>query len=96
VTEDQFPLPTDGRSPSSTAKGILRAYGSQCATWAGDRQGKNWSAQGNILVGPQVVEAMGRAFEATEGDCPKSCSAATQGGRRPGGDSRGKQSASML
>jgi uncharacterized Ntn-hydrolase superfamily protein len=33
-----------------------------------DRQGKTWSAQGNILVGPQVPEAMGKAFESTPGE----------------------------
>jgi uncharacterized Ntn-hydrolase superfamily protein len=36
--------------------------------WAGDRQGKTWSVQGNILAGPQVTESMGRAFEAAKGE----------------------------
>jgi uncharacterized Ntn-hydrolase superfamily protein len=70
--------------------------GSNAPNWAGDRQGKTWSAQGNILVGAQVPEAMGRAFEATQGDLAEKLFAALKAGDDAGGDSRGKQSASML
>jgi uncharacterized Ntn-hydrolase superfamily protein len=42
------------------AKGNIAAFtGPAAQKWAGDLQGKTWSAQGNILVGRQVVEAIG-------------------------------------
>src|SRR5690242_4815298 len=46
----------DGRQVAIVdAKGNIAAYtGPNAPHWAGDRQGKTWSAQGNILVGPQV------------------------------------------
>jgi uncharacterized Ntn-hydrolase superfamily protein len=97
LAEDQFP-PTDGRQVAIIdGKGNIATYtGKNAPNWAGDRQGKNWSAQGNILVGPQVPEAMGRAFEATQGELAEKLFAALKAGDDAGGDSRGKQSASML
>lgn len=35
--------------------------------WAGHRAGPNYVTQGNLLVGPQVVEAVARSFESTQG-----------------------------
>jgi uncharacterized Ntn-hydrolase superfamily protein len=70
--------------------------GPNAPNWAGDRQGKTWSAQGNILVGPQVPKAMGEAFEATQGELAEKLFAAVKAGDDAGGDSRGKQSASMI
>jgi uncharacterized Ntn-hydrolase superfamily protein len=35
--------------------------------WAGDRAGKNYVTQGNVLVGPQVLEAVAKTFEASDG-----------------------------
>jgi uncharacterized Ntn-hydrolase superfamily protein len=35
--------------------------------WAGQRAGLNYVTQGNLLVGPEVLEAVGKAFEASEG-----------------------------
>ena len=97
LAEDKFP-PTDGRQVAIVdAKGNIATYtGPNAPNWAGDRQGKTWSAQGNILVGPQVPEAMGKAFEATDGELAEKLFAALKAGDDAGGDSRGKQSASML
>ncbi|MGO9261224.1 MAG: DUF1028 domain-containing protein [Bryobacteraceae bacterium] len=97
LAEDKFP-PTDGRQVAIIdGKGNIATYtGPNAPNWAGDRQGKTWSAQGNILVGPQVPEAMGRAFEATEGELAEKLYGALKAGDDAGGDSRGKQSASML
>src|SRR4051812_38289185 len=69
LANDTFPG-KDGRQVAVIdSKGNIAAFtGSNAPTWAGDRQGKNWTAQGNILVGPQVPESMGRAFDATQGD----------------------------
>lgn len=35
--------------------------------WAGSHQGKNYTTQANIMVGPEVLEAVSATFEATEG-----------------------------
>lgn len=97
LAEDNFPG-KDGRQVAIIdGKGNIAAFtGANAPHWAGDRQGKNWSAQGNILVGPQVPEAMGKAFEATDGELAEKLWAALKAGNDAGGDSRGKQSASML
>ena len=88
----------DGRQVAIVdAKGNVAAYtGPNAPKWAGDRQGKTWSAQGNILVGAQVPEAMGKAFDATQGELAEKLFAALKAGDAAGGDARGRQSASML
>jgi uncharacterized Ntn-hydrolase superfamily protein len=97
MAEDKFEG-KDGRQVAIVdAKGNVAAYtGPKAPNWAGDRQGKTWSAQGNILVGPQVPEAMGKAFEANQGELAEKLFAALKAGDAAGGDARGKQSASML
>lgn len=88
----------DGRQVAIVdAKGNVAAYtGPNAPKWAGDRQGKTWSAQGNILVGPQVPESMGKAFDETASELAEKLYAALKAGDAAGGDSRGRQSASML
>jgi uncharacterized Ntn-hydrolase superfamily protein len=97
LAEDTFP-DKEGRQVAIVDRsgGMATYTGPNAPTWAGDRQGKTWSAQGNILVGPQVPEAMGRAFEATDGELAEKLFAALKAGDDAGGDSRGKQSASMI
>ncbi len=96
-TEDAFDG-KDGRQVAVVDRdGNIAAYtGPNAPKWAGDKQGKYWSAQGNILVGPQVVEAIGKAFEATQGELAEKMWAALKAGDDAGGDSRGRQSASIL
>ena len=49
-------------------KGRAAAHtGKENGAWAGSRQGRNYTVQGNILVGPEVVDAVAGAFESTEG-----------------------------
>src|SRR5260221_11160397 len=49
-------------------KGRAAAHtGKQNGDWAGSRQGKNYTVQANIMVGPEVVEAVAQKFESTEG-----------------------------
>ena len=48
-----------GRSAQHTGTGPQQ--------WAGHRAGKNYVTQGNVLVGPQVIEAVAKTFEASEG-----------------------------
>ena len=79
----------EGRSASWTGPG--------CLAWAGGRTGPGYAAQGNILVGAATVDALAETFEAT-GELPLArrllaCLAAAEAA---GGDSRGKQSASLL
>ncbi len=97
LADDKFPG-KDGRQVAIVdAKGNVAAYtGPHAPNWAGDRQGKTWSAQGNILVGPQVPEAMGKAFEGSQGELAEKLFAALKAGDAAGGDARGRQSASML
>ena len=78
------------------AKGNIAAYtGPGAPKWAGDRQGKTWSAQGNILVGPQVVESMGlgRLIRPLEETATEFLYAALNAGDEAGGTTReGKRS----
>lgn len=41
--------------------------GKENGEWAGSRQGRNYTVQGNILVGREVVDAVADHFESTEG-----------------------------
>jgi len=83
--------------------GIVAADGSSathtgpdCNAWAGGRNGPNYAVQGNILAGETVVVAMEKAFLETEGTLARRMYAALVAGDAAGGDSRGKQSASLL
>ena len=41
--------------------------GKQNNAWAGSRQGKTYTTQANIMVGPEVLDAVAATFEASEG-----------------------------
>ncbi|MFN2593427.1 MAG: DUF1028 domain-containing protein [Actinomycetota bacterium] len=70
--------------------------GAECPDWAGGRTGDGYCCQGNILVGPEVVDAMSAAFEATSGDLAVRLLAALTAGDDAGGDRRGRQSAAVI
>ena len=95
--EDTFPG-KDGRQLAIVdAKGNIAVFtGDAANAWRGHVKGKTWSAQGNILVGQHVVEAMGRAFDQTNDELAEKLYAALKAGDDAGGDSRGRQSASIL
>lgn len=79
------------------ANGNIANYtGEECHDWAGAISGKNYTAQGNILTGEDVVKAMGKAFEETEGELADKLMAALSAGQEKGGDKRGQQSAALL
>ena len=86
------------------AKGEFAAHtGPEATPWAGDKQGKYCTAQGNILAGEAVVANMVDAFEKSALDAtgkPNHISyrlqAALEAGDAAGGDTRGKQSAAMI
>jgi uncharacterized Ntn-hydrolase superfamily protein len=96
-SEDTFPRKEARQVAIVDAKGNVAVFTGDAATaWRGHAKGTTWSAQGNILVGPHVVEAMGRAFESTNDELAEKLYAALKAGDEAGGDSRGRQSASML
>ncbi len=79
------------------AKGNVANFtGDECNAWAGAVSGKNYTAQGNILAGEEVVKAMSKAFEETEGELADKLMAALFAGQEAGGDTRGQQSAALL
>ncbi|MBK5112974.1 MAG: DUF1028 domain-containing protein [Candidatus Heimdallarchaeota archaeon] len=81
----------------SFEKGTSLAFtGKNCSFWAGHKTGENYACQGNILVGPEVINAMTHAFECTEGNLIDKLYAALYAGEGAGGDARGKQSARLL
>jgi uncharacterized Ntn-hydrolase superfamily protein len=79
------------------AKGRAAAFtGKKCLPWAGHIVGKGFAVQGNILAGEQVVKAMAKAFQETQGELAERLMAALEAGEQAGGDARGKQSAAIL
>lgn len=79
-----------------TAGRIVSYTGSQCLPWAGGMSGEHYAVQGNLLAGPDVVEAMAAAWEA-RADLPfvPRLGQALLAGDEAGGDRRGRQSAAI-
>ncbi|MCU1602629.1 MAG: fimbrial assembly protein FimA [Frankiales bacterium] len=73
--------------------GAATFTGADCNGWAGGRSGDGWAALGNILTGPEVVDAVASTFEAAAGPLANRLAAALLAGDRAGGDRRGRQSA---
>ena len=71
--------------------------GQRCVDWAGHLIGLNCTVAGNILTGPDVLEAMLEAFDKDpEEPLARRLTAALLAGDDAGGDKRGKQSAAIL
>lgn len=73
----------DGSSAAFTGDAAL--------TWAGHRSGLNYVTQGNILTGPEVLDAVASTFESSEGNARHLADRlieALMAGQRAGGDSR--------
>jgi uncharacterized Ntn-hydrolase superfamily protein len=81
-------LDATGRSAAFTGAGA--------SDWKGHRCGINYCAQGNILVGPDVVDALARTFESSRGSLAERLMAAMDAAQGAGGDSRGTQSAALV
>ncbi len=58
--------------------------------------GYGYTAQGNILVSQETVQAMANAYEQTEGSLADRLMAALVAGGAAGGDQRGEQSAALV
>jgi uncharacterized Ntn-hydrolase superfamily protein len=79
------------------ARGGAATYtGDDCLDWAGGRTGDGFACQGNILVGPEVVDDMVDAFESAAGDLPERLFQSLAAGDSAGGDRRGRQSAALF
>jgi uncharacterized Ntn-hydrolase superfamily protein len=65
--------------------------------WKGHKCGATYCAQGNILAGPQVVDALASSFESSAGKPFASrLMDALDAAQAAGGDARGMQSAAMI
>jgi uncharacterized Ntn-hydrolase superfamily protein len=77
--------------------GETSAYtGDDCYDWAGHKSGKYCTAQGNILVSEETVDALKNTFEQSEGTLAERLIQALDQAQEAGGDSRGKQSAALF
>jgi uncharacterized Ntn-hydrolase superfamily protein len=71
--------------------------GNACHAWAGGRHGHHYAAQGNILAGPEVIDALVDSYQRrSDLAFPERLVAALLAGDRAGGDKRGRQSAALL
>ena len=78
------------------AGGSATFTGPECFDWAGGRAGPGYAAQGNLLAGAAVVEALADTFEGTEGPLVERLLASLAAGDEAGGDRRGRQSAAVI
>ena len=71
--------------------------GAACIDWCGHQIRSGFSVAGNMLAGPQVIEATVAAYEANLAmPFARRLIAAMHAGEAAGGDSRGRQSAALL
>jgi uncharacterized Ntn-hydrolase superfamily protein len=94
---DQDDRPHDRQIGIVDAAGRAASHtGKDCLDWAGGRAAPDVAIQGNVLAGPQVVEAMYRTWADTAGrPLGARLVAALTAGDRAGGDRRGRQSAAL-
>lgn len=70
--------------------------GDSCIGWCGHRLEQDFSVAGNMLAGPQVIEATAQAFMAAHGQpLAERLLAAMTAGEAAGGDKRGRQAAAL-
>lgn len=77
--------------------GAATYTGRDCFDWAGGVSGPGYAIQGNVLTGPEVVEATERAWvEGTDVPFAHRLLGALAAGDAAGGDRRGRQAAALL
>jgi uncharacterized Ntn-hydrolase superfamily protein len=91
-------LLADDQQRESRQVGVIDMKGRSAAhtgknngNWAGSRQGRNYTVQANIMVGPEVVDAVAASFEASEGtgmSLAERMILAMEAGQSKGGDRR--------
>ena len=71
--------------------------GSGASDWKGGRCAQNYCVQANIMVGPEVVDAIEKSFLSTEGQpLADRLMTALEAGQAVGGDARGQQGAALV
>lgn len=70
--------------------------GEACHPWAGGIAKPGLAAQGNLLAGPEVIEALVAGFEGSQGGFAERLLDGLLAADRAGGDKRGRQSAALL
>lgn len=70
--------------------------GRSCQPWAGGQTGPQYTVQGNLLAGPQVIKAMVHSYETSPGPLAERLLSVLEAGQKEGGDRRGQQSAALL
>jgi uncharacterized Ntn-hydrolase superfamily protein len=71
--------------------------GANCVPWCGHQEESSFTVAGNMLTGPEVLQAMADAFtRAEEHEFSERLLLALEAGQAAGGDKRGKQSAALL
>jgi uncharacterized Ntn-hydrolase superfamily protein len=81
-----------------TAGGFCHT-GASCVPWCGHHDGGDFTVAGNMLAGPQVVEAVVEVYRRAckeERELSERILLAIEAGQAAGGDKRGKQSAALL
>ena len=80
------------------AQGRVAAHtGSACIDWCGHLAGEGFSVAGNMLTGPEVIQASFEKYqEAKTLSFPERLIEALHAGEAAGGDKRGKQAAALL
>ncbi|HYQ79980.1 MAG TPA: DUF1028 domain-containing protein [Anaeromyxobacteraceae bacterium] len=79
------------------ARGRVAAHtGKRCIAEAGQRVGKEYSVQANLMASAEVWPAMATAFERAKGDLAERMLQALEAAQKAGGDIRGQQSAALL
>ncbi|EHQ53329.1 hypothetical protein ECTPHS_11637 [Ectothiorhodospira sp. PHS-1] len=75
---------------------VVAHTGRLCIDEAGHCLGDEYACLGNMLLNDGTWEAMGRAYEAAEGDFPHRLISALEAAQAQGGDLRGRRSAAMI
>jgi uncharacterized Ntn-hydrolase superfamily protein len=79
--------------------GVSASYSSpSLLPWRGSRHGKNYACGANTMVGPEVVQALGDTFEATEDSglpLEERLLMCMEAAQATGGDNRGRQSCAI-
>lgn len=79
------------------AEGRAAAHtGKACHDWAGHKVGEGFTCQGNILTGPETLDALAITYQNAKGELADRLVTALQAGESAGGDRRGKQSAAVV
>ena len=79
------------------AHGALAVHtGDGCIKYAGHVEGDGFSAQANMMAGPEVWPAMGDAFRSATGPLARRLLTVLDAAEAAGGDVRGRQSAALV